>query len=145
MDRQEHEIQQNGFLQIRSTHDVSLADQHIPQMAKFVADLQEAVDAIRLSPNGGRYKEVHVLFLSWENDNLGVKEEINQLQRVFSKLYRFEIHEYKIRGEKPSRDTQSKVATFLRDNDSNDHLLILYYAGHAMPSRQGSEAPIWAA
>jgi hypothetical protein len=145
MNQQESEIQKNGFLQIRSTHDVSLVEHHIPHMAKFVADLQEAVDAIRLAPNGGRYKEVHVFFLSWENDSLGVQGEIDELRSIFLKLYRFEIHEYKIRGDKPGRDTQSKVATFLQGNDHSDHLLILYYAGHAMPSRQGSEAPIWAA
>lgn len=142
---QDREIQQRGFLQLQNTHDVSLADEHIPQVENFVADLQEAVNAIRSSPNEGRYKEVHCLTLSWTADNLGVKKEIQELQSVLSRLYRFEIHEYEIHGEKPGRDTQSQVATFLREHDDKDNLLILYYAGHAMPSRQGSEAPIWAA
>lgn len=85
------------------------------------------------------------MLLSWEDDNLGVKGEINELHNVLSRMYRFEIHEYEIHGEKPGRDTQSRVAAFLREHDDKDNLLILYYAGHAMPSRQGSEAPIWAA
>lgn len=103
------------------------------------------MDAIRSSPNGSRYKEVHVLLLSWKDDNLGVRAEIDELRNVFSKLYRFEIHQYEIQGEKPGRDTQARVTNFLQEHDSVDNLLILYYAGHAIPSRQGSEAPIWSA
>ena len=86
-----------------------------------------------------------MLCLSWEDDSLGVRQEINDLLSVFSRIYRFDTHEYRIRGEKPGRDTQSQAAAFLQEHDSKDNLLILYYAGHAMPSRQGSEAPIWAA
>jgi len=127
------------------THDVSLTEEHIPQVERFVADLQEAIDAIRLGSNEGRYKEAHVLFLSWEEDNIGVKQEINDLRSVFSRFYRYQTHEYEINSQKPGRDTQSKVASFLSENDSHDNLLILYYAGHGIPSRQGSEAPIWAA
>jgi hypothetical protein len=138
-------MQERGFLQLRSTHDASTADEHIPYVEKFVSDLQEALDAIRSTPNGTRYIEVHVLFLSWKDDTLGVMQEINELESVLSKLYRFTIHRYDIHGEKPGRDTQSRVTQFLLENDSRDHLLILYYAGHAMSSRQGSEAPIWAA
>lgn len=114
-------------------------------MQKFISDLQEAIDAIRSSPNGGRYKQVHALLLCWKEDNIGVRAEVEELRNVFQKLYRFEIHQYDIQGEKPGRDTQAQVTSFLHENDSADNLLILYYAGHSIPSRQGSEAPIWSA
>jgi hypothetical protein len=141
----DRELQKNGFIQLRSTHDVSTANEHIPHVENFVSDFQEAIDAVRSTPNGTRYTKVHVLFLCWREDTLGVMQEIKALESVLSKLYRFTTHQYWIHGEQPGRHTQASVTQFLLENDSRDHLLIFYYAGHAMPSRQGSEAPIWAA
>jgi hypothetical protein len=80
---QDRELQQRGFLQLRSTHDISVASKHIPNIEKFVSDLQEAIDAIRSSQNGGRYREVRVLLLSWKDDNIGVRAEIDELRNVF--------------------------------------------------------------
>lgn len=121
-----------------------MADAHIQKADQFVSDLQEAINAVTSTSNTGRYKEVHVMFLCWRQDKLGVKREIIDLSNVLSRMYRFETHHYEIHGEKPGRDTQSRIGQFLDEHDARDHLLILYYAGHAMPGRQGSEPPIWA-
>jgi hypothetical protein len=94
----------------------------------FLADLKETIDAIRSSPNGMRYTEIHVLFLIWKDDTPVVMREINDLENLFSKLYRFGIHRQEIYGENPGRDTQARVAQFLLEKGGKDHLLILYPA-----------------
>jgi hypothetical protein len=65
---------------------------------KFLVDLQEAIDAIRSTPNGIRYTEVHVLFLSWKDGTPEAMREIDELENVFSKLYRFDIHRHEIKA-----------------------------------------------
>jgi hypothetical protein len=82
---------------------------------------------------------------SWKDDTLEVMREIDELENVFSKLYRFDIHRHEIDAQNPVRDTHAKVTQFLLEKGSKDHLLILYFPRHAIPSHQGNEAPIWPA
>jgi hypothetical protein len=93
-------------------------------------------------PNGIRYTEVHVLFLSWKDGTPEAMREIDELENVFSKLYRFYIHRHEINSQNPSEDTHAKVADFLLEKGNKDHLLILYFSGHTIPSHQENEAMI---
>ena len=130
-----------------NTHDIALmalVDEHIPSVEKFGEDLQVAITAAWPTRHGNRYKEAHVLMLSWEDDNLGVEREIRRLKHVFSALYRFDVQEFKIPSKTPGKATTSRISDFL-ENDSPSSLLIVYYAGHARLSNQINEPPIWAA
>jgi hypothetical protein len=130
-----------------NTHDtalMALVDEHIPSVEKFGEDLQVAITAAWPTRHGNRYKEAHVLMLSWEDDNLGVEREIRRLKHVFSALYRFDVQEFKIPSKTPGKATTSRISDFL-ENDSPNCLLIVYYAGHARLSNQINEPPIWAA
>jgi hypothetical protein len=89
-------------------------------------------------------RTVHVLLLSWEDDNLRVEQEIKCLGYVFGNFYRFDVQEFRIPPKKPGKATISQVSAFL-EMDAHDTLLIVYYAGHARLSHQTNEAPIWAA
>jgi hypothetical protein len=91
-----------------------------------------------------RYTEVHVLFISWEDGDLEVGSEIRRLRHVFKAFYRYAIEEYQIPSRKSRHSIQVRKMEFLK-HDSPDHLLIVYYAGHAWPRVQGNEPPIWAA
>jgi hypothetical protein len=123
---------------------MALVDEHIPSVEKFGEDLQVAITAAWPTRHGNRYKEAHVLMLSWEDDNLGVEREIRRLKHVFSALYRFDVQEFKIPSKTPGKATTSRISDFL-ENDSPSSLLIVYYAGHARLSNQINEPPIWAA
>ena len=127
-----------------NTHDISLVDEHVANIETFASDLREAVEAIWPTWNESRYREVHVLLLSWEDDNLGVKEEIDSLQRVFANFYHFDVEGYHIPADKPGQKAQARVMSFL-EHDNSNNLFIVYYAGHALLSRQGNEPSIWAA
>lgn len=58
------------------THDVSLIDCHVKDIETFGRTLDKA--AIAAFPHDGflRYKEAHVLLLSWEDDDLGTMHEV---------------------------------------------------------------------
>jgi hypothetical protein len=137
------ELSTNGFLSL-NTHDTSFTGEHIPRIETFAEDLQAAVNAVWPSRGRGRYNEVHVLLLSWEEDNLGVESEIQRLGGVFSNLYRFDVQEFKIPHKTPGKVTTTEVSKFL-ENDGPESLLIVYYAGHARLSHRASDPPIWAA
>jgi len=57
--------------------------------------------ASRAFPNAGScyYEQVYVLLLSWEDDKLGVIEEIKKLHRVFEKLYGYSVESWLIPSE----------------------------------------------
>lgn len=65
------------------THDISLANYHIKDLKAFGETLTDAVAGAFPNKGKSRYSEVHVLLLSWEEDNLGVITEGNVAQRYF--------------------------------------------------------------
>ena len=142
-DQNVNELLLNGFIQL-NTHDSSFADEHIPSIKKFAEDLQLAIAAAWPTRRDSHYERVHVLLLSWEDDNLGVDKEIKRLGHVFSHLYQFDVERFQIPRKTPGKATASRVSTFL-ENDGVGSLLIVYYAGHACLSNQTNELPIWAA
>ena len=87
------ELQKSGFLSLANTHDISLVDEHVAKIETFALDLREAVEAVWPTRNESRYKEVHVLLLSWADDNLSVLEEIDNLAHVFKNFYHFDVEE----------------------------------------------------
>jgi hypothetical protein len=137
------QLQTNGFIQL-NTHDVSLVEEHIPSIEKFADDLQTAINAAWPTRRRSRYDEVHVLLLSWEDDNLGVEEEIRRLGHVFLHLYQFNVQEFQIPRKTPGKATVKRISEFL-ENDGTSSLFIVYYAGHSRVGSQPNEAPIWQA
>ena len=102
-----------------------------------VKDIQALGDILNSAakaafPNRGlsRYKEVHALLLSWEDDTLGVIDEITELGDVFRSIYHFEAEEWKIPGERSHISLAAKILGLLNDYESVDNLLIVYYGGH---------------
>lgn len=90
-----------------------------------------------------RYTNVHVLMLSWQDDDLGVSKEIHALSRTFTELFSFTVTQHTIPSVKPERKLNRRVAEFLDDYDDKHHLLIVYYAGHGYLNAQ--RVPMWAA
>lgn len=113
------------------THDTSLASYHIRDIKSFADTLNSA--ATRAYPNRGksRYTGVNVLLLSWVDDDLGVKKEVDELERVFRRDYRFRTENWKIpSGPRAHHHLTGKLWHFIEDYDNQDRLLIVYYGGH---------------
>ena len=83
-----------------------------------------------------------MLLISWKDDDLGVSKEVAELQHVFEDLYHYQVQTYQIPNVKPDKEMKRRMLEFL-DNDRDDTLLILYYAGHAKKSSLLNETPIW--
>ncbi|KAF8853387.1 hypothetical protein BDZ45DRAFT_694290 [Acephala macrosclerotiorum] len=137
------ELRKNGFIKL-NTHDVSYVEEHVPGIEQFAKDLQSAINAAWPTRRKGRYGKAHVLLLSWEDDNLGVYQEMHRLEYVFSNLYRFDVQSFKIPCKTAGKATTSRILSFLEE-DGPETLFVVYYAGHARLSPRSSEPPIWSA
>lgn len=124
------------------THDVSLVGEHASSIKKVAERLQAAVEEAWPSWDSRLYREVHVLMLSWKDDDLNVACEIGKLKDIFITSYRYSVETWEIPYEKPATRLQARMAQFL-EHDGRDSLLIVYYAGHAIQDEQRSEPPIW--
>ena len=92
-----------------------------------------------------KYDRVQVLLVQWEDEDLGVDEEVGKLEAVFSceypKGYNFHTQRYSIPNDDPEDQLTLRLMDF-RKGATDEDLLILYYAGHAGGSAQKC---IWAA
>src|SRR5450432_1451794 len=112
------------------THDISHVGYHVRDLKTFGETLTNAAAAAFPNRGRSRYKGVHVLLLSWEEDNLGVLEEVLELQDIFRRLYGFETDKWKIPSHKSHNSLAGKLLKFVDDYDDKDNLLIVYYGGH---------------
>ena len=92
-----------------------------------------------------KYHRVQVLLIQWEDEDLGVGEEVGKLEAVFScshpRGYNFHTQRYSIPNDDPEDQLTRRLLDFRKGATDKD-LLIVYYAGHAGGSAQEC---IWAA
>ncbi|KAK0516424.1 hypothetical protein JMJ35_001027 [Cladonia borealis] len=114
---------------VERTHDISQIGYHMKDLRAFGEDLTNA--AAGAFPKGkSRYKEVHVLLLSWEDDRLGVTKEINELRSVLDQTYHYHTEEWKIPSRRSHNSLIRRLTDFLDDYESKENLLLVYYGGH---------------
>lgn len=87
-----------------------------------------------------------VLLISWEAklDDLNTGEEVNALEAVFQRLFRYIVVKKQLVGGKqsPQIQVQKILVDFVYEYDDESTLLIVYYAGHGVPGKQeGGEGP----
>jgi hypothetical protein len=69
--------------------------------------------------------------MRWEQDDLGVEQELNALRNLIVDHYGFNTETWLIpANEKSHNNLMQKALDFLGDFDAKDNLFILYYAGH---------------
>ena len=106
-------------------------------------DIQEPVDSASRRWYKGwplsKYRNVQILLVQWEDEDLGVNNEVAKLESVFSsthpKGYNFHTQRYSIPNEDPEDRLAIRLLEF-RKGATREDLLILYYAGHASGSSQ---------
>jgi len=115
---------------IDRTHDITHSPFHVKDV-KALGDLLNSA-ATAAFPNQGvsRYKEIHALLLSWEDDSLGVLNEIGELDDVLRQIYHFEVERWKIPSKRSHNTLAAKLLAFLDDYESKENLLLVYYGGH---------------
>ncbi|KAI1743999.1 hypothetical protein F4680DRAFT_408165 [Xylaria scruposa] len=115
-----------------ATHDISRVNYHVKRLPDFAKALEDS--AARAFPNRGssqRYKKVYVLLLHWDSDDLFVLPELEDLETCLQRDYEFETERFTIPSSNAHLDLMMKIGAMIRDHESLDTLLIVYYGGHA--------------
>jgi hypothetical protein len=90
-----------------------------------------------------KYKEVHILMLLWEEDDLECLNEALELQFIFSILYNFTTHISTIPSRGASQHVKNEISKLQHVLNRTDCLLIVYYSGHGNFAKYGRM--IWSA
>ena len=90
---------------------------------------QSARKAFPNSPYS-RYSDVQVLLIQWDEDELQVELELDELQTVFEQVYGFATHKFLIPTANSHRKLNQQVLSFVDKHEDEDTLLIVYYGGH---------------
>jgi hypothetical protein len=78
-----------------------------------------------------RYSAVHVLLITWKDDDIGVADEVNELTHLFRDKFNFFVWPYQIPSKNSQAQLQLYIAQFiLRCGSDDDNLIILHYSGH---------------
>ena len=75
-----------------------------------------------------RYKRVQALLLRWDEDDLDVSWEVEDLEKIF-KAYGFSTELWLIPSEMSHLELMIKVGSFVKAYQDPDTLLIVYYGG----------------
>ena len=114
----------NSFL----TADAQSSD-HLKSFEEFFEHLNRAAKAV-LPRSSRRYREVVVLLLRWQDDDLGTETEINDLEYIFRDIYHYRTERYLIPSSDSATQLEYRLNDFRRAYNHESSLLILYYGGH---------------
>lgn len=112
------------------THDISSIDHHVKDVDTLCQVLNQALTAAFPRSSRSRYSDVYVLLISWENDDLGVVTEIDELEVLLRHMYHYRTDQWKIPSNKSHNAVVRRIMQSLEDFESTDNLLIVYYGGH---------------
>lgn len=83
------------------------------------------------------YLQVRCLLLDWEDDDLGCRREINELEQVFRDRFDYSVENWRIPSQNPKSQLLSKLQDFVAKGPTENELLIVYYGGHGGSTRDG--------
>lgn len=130
-----------------TTHDTTASSFHFESIHDFTKELQTALAAnwaTRKSCGSSKYEAVKALLLSWEEDDLGVGVEVDLLGQLLEGAYGYEVEKWRIPSLNSFMALDKQVRNFAESIwSTSSSLFILYYAGHARPSRDLGSFPRW--
>ncbi|KAK4454485.1 hypothetical protein QBC34DRAFT_160211 [Podospora aff. communis PSN243] len=130
-----------------STHDTAASSFHFESIHDFTKELQAALTAnwtTRRYYSSSKYQAVKALLVSWEDDDLGVRVEVDLLGQLLERVYSYDVEKWQIPSRDPFKALDKQVrAASEAVWDTTSSLFILYYAGHARPSRGLGSFPRW--
>lgn len=93
-----------------------------------------------------RYKAVFALLLTWEGDDESFKKLQNgvwSIEVTLRETYKYDTCLWAIPRRKTAREITHKLSELLPVNKAAGSLVIVYYEGHALPSKQPGGDPLW--
>ncbi len=127
------------------TADAQTSD-HLESFEEFFEHLNRAAKTV-LPRTSRRYRDVVVLLLRWQDDDLGTETEVTELECVFRDMYHYRTERYLIPSSDSATQLEYKLNDFRRAYDHESSLLILYYGGHGSLdlNKQRPSRSIWQA
>jgi Caspase domain len=86
---------------------------------------------------------VEVLLIRWEEDELEVEWELEELRDVFRDSYGFSTYTWLIPTQNSHLKLMSKALRFVEDCEDQDSLLIVYYGGHGVINKARQSTWSW--
>lgn len=119
-----------GMVPQTRTHDISRVSYHVQDLEIFGDIVTKAAATAFPYNKKSRYRYAYVLLLSWEDDELGVQAEVQELNDVFSLTYCFPTEQWRIPSSNSHNALAFRLMQFLKDYAIDEHLLVIYYGGH---------------
>ena len=85
------------------------------------------------------YEHVASLFFSWEDADAVFEEQLNELKVLLHDIYNYPVEQYRIPSERPHKALREMLSSFIKKNDGEGHLIIIYYGGHASMNERDNE------
>lgn len=78
------------------------------------------------------YDQVNALLVHWEEDDLNVITEVENIKKLFEDNFKFKTKDFPIPSNHSQAALQTAVSSFIEANGAiNRSLIIVYYAGHS--------------
>ncbi|OGM48065.1 hypothetical protein ABOM_002868 [Aspergillus bombycis] len=115
---------------LKPLHAYNLRSEHPKRLQDFASDLKKALDAVTPTTHG-YYRDVSVLALHWQNDEMKVGRLESELMNIFAGVYNFRTESYQIpvTGSYPSLNY--KLLSWSTSRGGEHTLRIVLYSGHA--------------
>jgi hypothetical protein len=81
--------------------------------------------------------------IRWEDDDLDVQTEVDELFNIFEDCYNFTTEVLKIPSRSAHLQLMLMVAEFVEDYDSSENLIIVYYGGHGSINNARQATWMW--
>lgn len=117
------------------THPPNITPQHLDSYSVFQERANNAFKGAFPKSTPPRYVKTFVLLLRWEHDDLRVAPEISRLKEVFETCYRFGCETWNIPTSQAEDALVQKILQFKTSHAGKEHLLVVYYGGHAEKAR----------
>lgn len=149
---QEDSLASVGLSSSTSTHPSSTTTPaYYDEFNDFADNANAALEGAYPIHRRSRNSRVGVLLLLFEDDELGVLDEIQRLHDLLRYQYDYETEIWAIPSDYSDRKLSDKLYEFRneycprnRDPDEDLPLLIVYYGGHAAEPELGQNTCIWA-
>lgn len=81
--------------------------------------------------------------IRWEEDELEVESETEELRKVFMNMYGFSTTQFLIPTQNSHRKLMHKSLSFVEEHEKEDMLLIVYYGGHGVINKARQSTWSW--
>jgi hypothetical protein len=122
------------------------ATKHLKTLSEFVKTVAEGLSRITFPRTQQQYSSVHVLLISWVDDDLGTLADLMRLKHIFDHQYRFSTTYFRIpSNDTPDFDLEEVISSTKSLHGRNDDgLLIVCYGGHGEIDKSNQHS-IWKA